>query len=266
MKVYIVRIVLCCFIIALWYGASSYAHNQNLFPNPTNIIVKSIPEIANFDEQQNRPNYLTAFAVIASHTFTSAKRISLGLLIGLLAGFLFGLAIHFFTAYSSGNLLILKLFRGIPLLTLIPLFFCWMGGSDFGIILYIAFATFTIFATGTYEAALNIPTAFLEQSQILGATKWTTYRYIISNAILPELLGFIGNIFDIASYVDEYLFNLSAIVRTIGISMIPILGAIVVRSYDNSNMGQLIVLMIVYCILGLISCFAVRKAGEIFIH
>jgi hypothetical protein len=37
------------------------------------------------------------------------------------------------------------------------------------------------------------------------------------------LLRFIGNIFDIASYVDEYLFNLSAIVRTIGISMIPIL-------------------------------------------
>jgi hypothetical protein len=37
------------------------------------------------------------------------------------------------------------------------------------------------------------------------------------------LLRFIGNIFDITSYVDEYLFNLSAIVRTIGISMIPIL-------------------------------------------
>ena len=37
------------------------------------------------------------------------------------------------------------------------------------------------------------------------------------------LLRFIGNIFDIASYIDEYLFNLSAIVRTIGISMIPIL-------------------------------------------
>ena len=37
------------------------------------------------------------------------------------------------------------------------------------------------------------------------------------------LLRYIGNIFDITSYVDEYLFNLSAIVRTIGISMIPIL-------------------------------------------
>ena len=36
-------------------------------------------------------------------------------------------------------------------------------------------------------------------------------------------LRFIGNIFDIPSYVDEYLFNLSAIIRTIGISMIPIL-------------------------------------------
>ncbi|MCW3124586.1 MAG: hypothetical protein JWO03_244 [Bacteroidetes bacterium] len=37
------------------------------------------------------------------------------------------------------------------------------------------------------------------------------------------LLRYIGNIFDISSFVDEYLFNISAIVRTIGISMIPIL-------------------------------------------
>jgi hypothetical protein len=37
------------------------------------------------------------------------------------------------------------------------------------------------------------------------------------------LLKYIGNIFEIASTVDEYIFNLSAISRTIGISMIPIL-------------------------------------------
>ena len=37
------------------------------------------------------------------------------------------------------------------------------------------------------------------------------------------LLKYIGNIFEITSTVDEYIFNLSAITRTIGISMIPIL-------------------------------------------
>jgi hypothetical protein len=37
------------------------------------------------------------------------------------------------------------------------------------------------------------------------------------------LLKYIGNVFDIAAAVDEYLFNLSAVTRTIGISMIPTL-------------------------------------------
>lgn len=37
------------------------------------------------------------------------------------------------------------------------------------------------------------------------------------------LLRYIGNIFELRASVDEYLFNLSAIVRTIGIAMIPIL-------------------------------------------
>ena len=36
-------------------------------------------------------------------------------------------------------------------------------------------------------------------------------------------LKYIGNVFDIAAAVDEHLFNLSAVTRTIGISMIPIL-------------------------------------------
>ncbi len=36
-------------------------------------------------------------------------------------------------------------------------------------------------------------------------------------------LRYIGNLFELRASVDEYLFNLSAIVRTIGIAMIPIL-------------------------------------------
>ncbi|MBS1683891.1 MAG: DUF4271 domain-containing protein [Bacteroidetes bacterium] len=38
-----------------------------------------------------------------------------------------------------------------------------------------------------------------------------------------SLLRYIGNLFELRASVDEYLFNLSAIVRTIGIAMIPIL-------------------------------------------
>lgn len=60
-------------------------------------------------------------------------------------------------------------------------------------------------------------------------------------------LRFIGNIFDIAPYVDEYLFNLSAIVRTIGISMIPIL-FVLYASPEKYFIFIFIVSLIVLCI------------------
>ncbi len=60
------------------------------------------------------------------------------------------------------------------------------------------------------------------------------------------LLKFIGNIFEIAPTVDEYVFNLSAITRTIGISMIPMLFVL----YASSEKYFIFILIISLIILG----------------
>jgi hypothetical protein len=60
-------------------------------------------------------------------------------------------------------------------------------------------------------------------------------------------LKYIGNIFEITSTVDEYLFILSAITRTIGISMIPILFIFYASSEKYFN-SILIVSLIILCI------------------
>ena len=61
------------------------------------------------------------------------------------------------------------------------------------------------------------------------------------------LLKYIGNIFEIASTVDEYLFNLSAITRTIGISMIPLLFVLYASSEKYFNY-ILIISIIILCV------------------
>ena len=58
------------------------------------------------------------------------------------------------------------------------------------------------------------------------------------------LLKYIGNIFEIMPVVDEYLLNLSAITRTIGISMIPILFMLYASSEKYFNPILIISLMI----------------------
>jgi hypothetical protein len=63
------------------------------------------------------------------------------------------------------------------------------------------------------------------------------------------LLKYIGNIFEIASTVDEYLFNLSAITRTIGISMIPILFMLYASSEKYFNF--IIIISIIILLVGL---------------
>jgi hypothetical protein len=50
-----------------------------------------------------------------------------------------------------------------------------------------------------------------------------TFLFTFFSLTKYALLRFIGNIFEITAFVDAYLYNLSAITRTIGIAMIPIL-------------------------------------------
>jgi hypothetical protein len=63
-------------------------------------------------------------------------------------------------------------------------------------------------------------------------------------------LKYIGSIFEIASTVDDYLFNLSAITRTIGISMIPILFMLYASSEKYFNF--ILIISIFILIIGLV--------------
>jgi len=64
------------------------------------------------------------------------------------------------------------------------------------------------------------------------------------------LLQYIGNIFEITATVDEYLFNLAAITRTIGISMIPILFMLYASSEKYFNF--ILIISIIILIIGLV--------------
>jgi ABC-type nitrate/sulfonate/bicarbonate transport system permease component len=130
-----------------------------------------------------------ALYVLVHHTLISARRLALGLLIGSAAGIGIGLLFGWSArvrALAEGPLLLL---RTIPLLGLIPLFLTWFGGTDLGIVTFIAFAVFSMLLINTIEAIRNVPPVTTSYARTLGASELTVYRTVVLPAIVPELAG-----------------------------------------------------------------------------
>ena len=70
------------------------------------------------------------------------------------------------------------------------------------------------------------------------------FLFTLFSLVKYASLKYIGNIFEITPTVDEYLFNLSAITRTIGISMIPLLFMLYASSENYFNYILIISLII----------------------
>lgn len=176
-------------LVAAWFFAAALTANSgvrnpdNVFPGPLATLL-AFPEFAQFGTSGEGP-----FAVLAQNTAISAGRLALGLFIGVGSGFGIGLAIsysRFVRGIAEPPLLMI---RTIPIFALIPLFLTWFGGSNIGIVAFIAFAVFSMVIVNTAESVRNVPDVLLDYGATMGAPKLTAYRTIVVPAIVPELVG-----------------------------------------------------------------------------
>jgi sulfonate transport system permease protein len=228
--------------LVLWQLVSLFVNNQRLFPGVDYVLSHSLPSIAVFAENQNE-NYAVAFQVIALNSGYTFVRLLCGLSSGICLGILAGMGIHFFRKSHAANVLALTIVRSVPLFALIPLFLYWFGGKEMGIYLYITFAVTVIIATNTYEAICNVPVDYCNQARLLGASHFQVFRTVYTYAIGPELIGGLRNVLGLAwafSLGAEYLSAHSG------------LGYLVYQSYLYSDMGKLIVFVLLYGIYGVL--------------
>ncbi|OCX54321.1 hypothetical protein BEL04_08665 [Mucilaginibacter sp. PPCGB 2223] len=174
----------------------------------------------------------------------SVYRCIFGFAIGYVTGILYGLSGQKESRPERKMPILLTFSRNIPLLALIPLFLYWFGGTEIGMILYIAFAVFIIVATNTQQAVFNVPQNLIEQAQMLGADRKRIICDIIFPCIQGELAGaikYLASLIWAVSLASEYLASSSG------------MGFLIYQSYSFSDMGKLIVLSIVYCFLSICS-------------
>lgn len=131
--------------------------------------------------------YLGALLALGYHTLQTMIRLTLGLVIGVLAGVGTGLLVSYWTfarrlAWPSLNFL-----RMVPLLTAIPLFQFWLGANSRGTTTFIAFGVWVVLVVATINAVANVPDRYLESARTLGATRRRTYRKVVIPGAMPEL-------------------------------------------------------------------------------
>jgi ABC-type nitrate/sulfonate/bicarbonate transport system permease component len=131
--------------------------------------------------------YAGAMLAIISNSWDTTQRLFAGLLLGILVGFLAGLAVSWSTWSRRLVALPGQVLRTFPLLALLPLFQLWFGLTFHGMMLFIAYAVAVIFFTGTVNAVRNVPSIYIENARTLGASHLRVYRTVILPAMYPEL-------------------------------------------------------------------------------
>jgi sulfonate transport system permease protein len=189
----LLRLLSVVLILAAWtlgarYVAGHYRNPEVLLPSPY-TVAHDFSGVAVFRGPGTPLTVSNTIYVIASNTFTSFERILAGLLIGSILGVGIGLVLGWGRRVRAIVEAPLMLIRTIPLLALIPLFLTWFGGTDRGIISYIAFAVFAMLLINTLEAVRNVPPAVQLYARTLGASKLRVYRTVVIPAIVPEMVG-----------------------------------------------------------------------------
>lgn len=192
--------VLACFFLwsgAAWIVAQCFRRPDVILPYPWDVVA-AFPRLSVFLGPGTEQTTWNALIALLTNSLDSALRLLLGLLIGGIVGIgtglLFGLSRHVRHLFR----LPLLMLRTIPLFALIPLFLAWFGGSELGIVVYIAFGVFSMLLINTLSAIEHVPPVIQNLARTLGASRLHVYRTVVIPAITPEIVGGIRVVVGIA--------------------------------------------------------------------
>ena len=196
-RIYAVLAIFSIWILCSWIVTLTFSRPQIVLPYPWQVIA-GIKGLAVYKGPGAELTYWHAVEVILVHSFDSAVRLVAGLAIGgalgLATGLLLGMSKYLQKMFQTPLLLI----RAIPLFALIPLFLTWFGGTNTGVVSYIAFGVFSMLLVNTIAAIRNVSPLIQNFARTLGASRWRVYRTVVFPAIVPEITGGIRVIVGIA--------------------------------------------------------------------
>jgi sulfonate transport system permease protein len=132
-------------------------------------------------------SYEASLLAIVSNSADTMVRLYTGLAFGFLVGALLGLAVSWSRWTRRVVELPTHLLRMLPLLAMVPLFQLWFGTYFVGKVAFVAYGVGVIVFAGVVNAVKNVPQIYIDNAQVLGASRPQLYRTIILPAIFPQL-------------------------------------------------------------------------------
>ena len=125
---------------------------------------------------------------LVNDVLTSARRASVGFIIGGSLGFALGLVNGFFP--WSARLLdsSVQMARNIPHLALIPLVILWFGIGESARLFLVAIGVAFPIYINTFHGVRNVDAGLIEMSRTYGLSTWQLFRQVILPGALPSIL------------------------------------------------------------------------------
>lgn len=113
------------------------------------------------------------------HTWITFMETILGFLLGNVTGIILGLSL-----WSSKT--IARILRpyiialgSVPVFAIAPVMIVWFGIGIFSKIMMAALSTVVVALVQSFQGAISVNEKYLDQMQVLGATKWQTFKKIV---------------------------------------------------------------------------------------
>jgi len=241
-KVMLVNIIFPVLLIMLWQFISSAGYvSPHILPLPEKVLKIFLSFFS--DEQ------------LMLHIVISLKRVMSGFLIGIAAGFSFGLLMGL---SRTGEKIFAPFFhalRQVPMIGWIPLIVMWFGMSELPRILVIAIGAFYPTTLNTFTGVRNVPSEYIELASVYGYKGLKRIRRVIIPAALPSImtgitlsLGMSWVILVAAELLIETPFGI---------------GRIISNGRETSNMELVLVGIITVGLLGFVMTMMIEKIAKV---
>ena len=156
--------------------------SQKLLPQITKMV-SAVKRVA-LTQDKRTGQYL-----LWSDTYSSLKRLIIGILIAALCGLVLGLNLGLLPGPQSLSLTFITFLANIPPLAILPILFIALGVDELAKVSLIFLGTFPLITRDIYLAVRQVPEEMKVKALTLGATQFRVVYRVVMPQIMPRLIN-----------------------------------------------------------------------------
>lgn len=175
------------FILALlvYFVASDIRHRDN----PQDKLLPSVGQMVDaVDRMAFKPDRRSGDYLLWKDTYSSLKRLLIGVFCAALLGLLLGLNMGLFAGLRALGLPFVTFFSMVPPLAILPIVFISFGVDEFAKIMLIFIGIFPVITRDIFMSVQKLPKEQITKALTLGASQLAVAYRIVLPQIMPRLV------------------------------------------------------------------------------